>query len=83
MDMAASTLTTKGQLVIPKAIRDRLKLEPGDRLDFIVQEDGDLVLRPVAVDVRHLKGLLHRPGRPSVSVAEMNRVVRQRRGKRA
>lgn len=81
--MPASTLTSKGQLVIPKAIRDRLKLEPGDRLDFIVQEDGDVLIRPIAVDVRNLKGLLHRPGRPSVSVEEMNRVVRQRREKRS
>ncbi len=79
--MAASTLTSKGQVVIPKTIRDRLKLEAGDRLDFILQEDGDILIRPLAVDVRQLKGLLHRRGRPAVSVEEMNRVVRQRRKK--
>ena len=77
--MPTSTLTSKGQLVIPKTIRDRLKLEPGDRLDFIIQEDGDLLIRPVSGDVQSLKGLLHRPGRPAVSVEKMNQVIRERR----
>jgi antitoxin PrlF len=79
--MPASTLTSKGQLVVPKAVRDRLKLKPGDRLDFIVQEDGDVLLRPLAEDVRSLKGLLQRRGRRPVTVEEMNRTIRQRRDK--
>ena len=77
--MPTSTLTSKGQMVIPKTIRDRLKLEPGDRLDFIIQEDGDVLIRPVSEDVQSLKGLLHRPGRPAVPVEKMNQVIRERR----
>ena len=77
--MPTSTLTSKGQMVIPKTIRDRLKLEPGDRLDFIIQEDGDVLIRPVSEDVQTLKGLLRRPGRPAVSVEKMNQVIRERR----
>jgi len=77
--MPTSTLTSKGQMVIPKTIRDRLKLEPGDRLDFIIQEDGDVLIRPVSEDVQSLKGLLHRPGRPAVSVEKMNQIIRERR----
>jgi len=77
--MPTSTLTSKGQMVIPKTIRDRLKLEPGDRLDFIIQEDGDVLIRPVSEDVQTLKGLLHRPGRRAVSVEKMNQVIRERR----
>ena len=77
--MPTSTLTSKGQMVIPKTIRDRLKLEPGDRLDFIIREDGDILMRPISGDVRSLKGLFHRPGRPAVSVEKMNQVIRERR----
>ena len=77
--MPTSTLTSKGQMVIPKIIRDRLKLEPGDRLDFIIREDGDILMRPISGDVRSLKGLLHRPGRSAVSVEKMNQVIRERR----
>jgi AbrB family looped-hinge helix DNA binding protein len=69
-------------MVIPKSIRDRLKLQPGDRLDFVIQEDGDVLIRPVSEDVRSLKGLLHRPVRPAVSVERMNQVIRERRKKK-
>jgi hypothetical protein len=47
----------------------------------VVQDNGDVLIRPATEDVRQLKGLLHRPGRLSVSVAEMNRAIRNRRRK--
>ncbi len=53
-------------------------LKPGDRLDFIVQDDGAVVIRPAVVDVRDLKGLLARSGREAVSLEEMDRAIRAR-----
>jgi antitoxin PrlF len=41
----STTLTIKGQVTIPKQIRDALGLEPGTRLDFAVNADGDVVLQ--------------------------------------
>ena len=41
----ATTLTLKGQVTIPKHIRDSLGLKPGAQLDFAVNRDGDVVLR--------------------------------------
>ena len=76
--MLTAKLSTKGQLVVPKAVRDHLHLNAGDRLDFIIRDDGEVVIRPAVVDVRDLKGLLHEPGRAIVSLAEMQRVVRDR-----
>lgn len=76
--MLTAKLSTKGQLVVPKAIRDHLHLNAGDRLDFIIGDDGEVVIRPAVVDVRDLKGLLHEPGRRTVSLADMNHVVRDR-----
>ena len=76
--MPAAKLTSKGQLVVPKPIRDRMGLHPGDRLDFVVLDDGTVLMRPATDDVRLLKGLLRRPGRAPVSIEEMNRVIRQR-----
>jgi len=78
--MPTATLTTKGQAVIPKAIRDHLKISPGDRLDFIVLDDGEVVVRPATFDVRQLRGLLLRKGQKPVSIDEMDRAVRNRKG---
>ena len=43
-----TTLTRKGQVTIPKHIRDSLNLEPGCKLIFDVNKDGELVLRTAA-----------------------------------
>ncbi len=76
--MPTATLTSKGQLTLPKPIRDRLRLAAGDRVDFVVADDGTVLLRPVTVDVRDLKGLLRRKGRKPLSVEAMNAVIRRR-----
>ena len=39
--MATATLSSKGQLVIPKSVREYMHLQAGDRVDFIVQDDGE------------------------------------------
>jgi AbrB family looped-hinge helix DNA binding protein len=73
--MAVATLTSKGQTTIPKEIRDLLKLAPGDKLDFVVESDGRVVLRPATVDVRELRGMLRRKGAKAVSLEEMDRAI--------
>lgn len=40
-----TTLTSKGQVTIPKHIRDSMKMEPGCKLVFDVNKDGEVVLR--------------------------------------
>ena len=41
-----SAITSKGQITIPKAIRDQLNLTPGDKVKFFIQPDGHLVILP-------------------------------------
>jgi AbrB family looped-hinge helix DNA binding protein len=76
--MPTATLTSKGQLTLPKPIRDRLRLAAGDRVDFVIKDDGTVVLRPVTADVRDLKGLLQRKGLKPLSVEAMNAAIRRR-----
>jgi len=57
-----ATLTSKGQITIPKPIRDHLGLNAGDRLDFIVTADGRVELRPKTTDTLALAGMI-RPGK--------------------
>lgn len=69
------TLTSKGQLTLPKAIRDEMKLDAGSKLDFVVRADGTLTARPLNRSVDSLIGMLHKPGRRAATVEEMNKAV--------
>jgi AbrB family looped-hinge helix DNA binding protein len=73
--MPISTLTTKGQITIPKEIREFLKLRTGQRVEFYVDRHGQVILRPRLHDVRMLKGMLRSPHRRPVSVEEMNEAI--------
>jgi AbrB family looped-hinge helix DNA binding protein len=73
--MPTATLTTKGQVTIPKSVRDLLRIEAGDQIDFFVTDQGDVFVRGLSVDVRELRGLLKRNRRRSVSVDEMNAAI--------
>ena len=44
----ATTLTIKGQVTIPKQIRDVLDLQPGCKLNFAINDDGDVLLQKAA-----------------------------------
>ena len=79
--MAESTITTKGQCVVPKKIREYMRLNPGDKIDFVIREDGEVYVRPVIMDVRELKGRLKKPGRKPVSLKDMEKAVRKQAGK--
>lgn len=73
--MITAALTSKGQLTIPKAIRDVLHLHTGDRLAFILHGDTEAVLKPVTKPVDDVFGRLHRTGQPHKSVEQMKEAV--------
>lgn len=81
--MPTATVTSKGQVTIPKAVRDLMHIDAGDQIDFVVTDHGDVFLRSVSLDIRALRGLLRRPRRANVSVEEMNTaILRQHARKR-
>lgn len=73
--MPTATLTSKGQITIPKTVRDLLRIDAGDQVDFVVTDRGDVMVRGVSVDIRELKGLLKRPRRHAVTIEEMNEAI--------
>lgn len=77
----AATVSSKGQVVIPGAVRRRLGLAQGSVLRFVVDADG-VRLEAASGDVRALKGRLARPAK-GVSVQDMNDTVAERRAARA
>ena len=79
--MPTATLTSKGQITLPRAIRDRLRLQTGDLVDFVIDEQGDIRVRAGRYDASDLRGLLRRPGRKAVSLAAMDDAIRRRGGR--
>jgi antitoxin PrlF len=71
--MATATITSKGQVTLHKAVRTKLGLETGRRVEF-VETDAGFVLKPATRDIRSLKGILSKP-RGRVTVASMNRTL--------
>lgn len=80
--MALATLSTKGQVTIPKKIRDSLKLHTGDKIEIIVTEKREAIMRPVSKKVDDIFGKLHQPGRKAVSVDAMHDAIRARMKKK-
>ena len=72
--MAESTVTSKGQITIPKVVREALHLEAGDKVYFDVKPDGTVVLMPRNEPVESLFGLLKGKARlrKPLTIEEMN-----------
>ena len=64
-----SAITSKGQATIPKAIREHLRLKPGDRVKFFVHPDGSVVLLP-KLPASALRGIVKSRRKP-VTIDEM------------
>jgi AbrB family looped-hinge helix DNA binding protein len=74
--MSAASVTSKGQITLPKDVRDDLRLKEGDRVSF-EKIDGRYVLRPQNKSVMDLAGILRRPGEKALSVREMDEALGQ------
>jgi antitoxin PrlF len=73
--MPTSTLTSKGQITIPKEVRDRLHLKTGSRVEFLLEPSGRVILQPLNSDFRSLRGMIRWKQRHPVSIKEMNEAV--------
>ncbi len=74
-------VTTKGQITVPKPIREHLHLTKGDRIEFLIGVNGEVTIMPATADVRKLKGMVPKPDQP-VTVADMNRAIEAEGGRR-
>jgi AbrB family looped-hinge helix DNA binding protein len=79
--MDTVTLSSKGQLVIPKAVREHARILPGSQLS-VRYVDGEIRLRPMATlpatTLDEVAGCLARPGRKPLSAAQTRSAIRAR-----
>ena len=67
-------LSSKGQVTIPKAVRDRLQIKPGDRFKFFFHPDGVIILP--RIPTARLKGMIPKPAKP-VSLEQIDRAIEE------
>ena len=67
----SSTITSKGQTTIPKEIREKMGLQPHDKIEFSVMSTGAVMMRAKKTNFHALYGLLHDPERPAITAEDM------------
>ncbi|HEX9569283.1 MAG TPA: AbrB/MazE/SpoVT family DNA-binding domain-containing protein [Rhodospirillales bacterium] len=80
--MPRSIFNRDGRVTIPKPVRKRLGLKPGDRLEFVVHDDGTALMVPATLRAADLAGCLKPPKRRA-SLADLERCIRGRISRRS
>ncbi|NJL41643.1 MAG: AbrB family transcriptional regulator [Leptolyngbyaceae cyanobacterium SM1_4_3] len=73
--MLSTTVTDTGQITLPEEIRKYLKLVGGSKVEFVIDEDGQVKIFPLNVALETLSGILHRPGIQKASLEDMESAV--------
>jgi AbrB family looped-hinge helix DNA binding protein len=73
--MLSTTVTDTGQITLPDEIRQHLRLVSGSRVEFVIDEAGQVKIFPLNVAVETLSGILHRPGIRPASLEDMESVI--------
>jgi antitoxin PrlF len=71
----SAKVTSKGQITVPKAVREALGVYAGDSLSFVVHDDGTVTVEAETVDLQGMRGALKAGGK-KVTVEQMNDVIR-------
>ena len=81
--MITSTISNKGQITVPKEIRNFLQARSSDKIVFIPQEDGNVLIKVVEKSASTLFGMLkHRKLERPVALKDMESDIRERRARR-
>ena len=72
--MTTATITSKGQITIPANVRLALKVQAGDRVEFVETDPGRFEFFAATRSVKELKGMFGKPAK-SVSIEEMNQAI--------
>lgn len=71
--MDHGTVTSKGQVTIPKQIREKLGLTAGTELEFVLEEDGTIRIRPTEPPLERLRAIKEQLADHEVDIDRMRR----------
>ena len=69
-----STITSKGQLTLPKKIREKLNVHSGDKIEFLIDENDNIIIFPIKTSLRDLKGMVPPPDK-NVTLKDMDDAI--------
>jgi antitoxin PrlF len=74
-------ITSKFQMVVPRSVREHLGLHPGDKLDFVIEKDGQVVVRALTSEFTALRGMVKHRRKSPATLAEMDQAVSRNAGR--
>ncbi|MGD1699338.1 AbrB/MazE/SpoVT family DNA-binding domain-containing protein [Dapis sp. BLCC M229] len=75
--MASTIVSDRGQITIPEEIRDYLKLNAGSKIEFVIDEQGQVKIIPLKFSVEDLSGILHYPGIEKATIEDMENAIQE------
>ena len=83
MSYAVMKITSKGQVTIPKSVRDDMNLKAGDEVAIVrMAGDSGYSLMPCNKSIDDVAGSLYDPNRPVLTIEDMNEAVAKTAGER-
>lgn len=76
--MSQSTMTSKGQITVPKQIRDYLKAQSGDKIQFIIDRQGRVVLTIKTIDIGDVFGMFNYKSKEKTTIKDMDSAIAKR-----
>lgn len=76
--MTIATLTSKGQVTLPKVIRESLHLHSGDKIEIVITKTNEAVIRPISKNIDDVFCKLYDSDRETVSIETIDHVIRTR-----
>ena len=74
--MSTATITSKGQITIPAAIRAELKVGPGDRIEFVRTAEDRFEVLAATQEITNIRGMIK--STETVSIEDMNKAIKLR-----
>lgn len=73
--MSVATITSKGQLTLPREVREHLHVGQGDRVEFVVQPDGTARVQRLGGSALRFYGIMGRPGVAPLTLDEIDDAI--------
>ncbi|MCY4045884.1 MAG: AbrB/MazE/SpoVT family DNA-binding domain-containing protein [Cellvibrionales bacterium] len=74
--MTSATVTAKGQITVPAAVRKALHIEAGDRIEFVEVAEGKFEILAASKDAKQLKGMIST--NKKISIEQMNQAIKKK-----